>query len=296
MSIFAKRLLNKNFLLAENIIWDHRRSLLLWTDINGNSFNSCDEDGSNYRKIDLNERLCSFALTINNKIIAAFEKQIFLCDFNLNKLLKIADFELDDPDTRLNDGKCDYNGRFVVGGYNQKTHKKTTKIISIDTHKNINVLIKNIGCTNSIEFSNCKKYIYHSDSLEKYIYRSKYDYKNSRIYETKPFIKYKKNEGFPDGSCIDKNNNIWNSQYDGGCVQQINQNSELGIKVNVPCPQVTCACFGGKNLDTLFISTAQENYTYKMHKKFPFAGSIFYYKFQKSFEVKGMNSRFYDDN
>ena len=78
MKIIAKRLLNKKFFLAENILWDHRRSLLLWTDINGKSFNSCNVDGTNYRKIALSQKLCSFALTVNNQIIAAFEKEIYL--------------------------------------------------------------------------------------------------------------------------------------------------------------------------------------------------------------------------
>ena len=213
----------------------------------------------------------------------------------MNKLVKIIDFDLDDPNTRLNDGKCDNNGKFVVGGYNQKTRKKTSKIISIDGYKNANILFENIGCTNSIEFSNCNNYIYHSDSLDKFIYRSHYDYINNKVYKTKSFIKYKKNQGFPDGSCIDKKNNIWNAQYNGNCVQQINEDGNLGIKVNVPCPQVTCACFGGENLDILFITTAQENFTNDMHKKYPLAGSIFYCKFKPSLVVQGVHSKLFND-
>ena len=41
INYLVKPLLNENFFLGENIIWDHNRLLLLWTDIEGKTFNSC---------------------------------------------------------------------------------------------------------------------------------------------------------------------------------------------------------------------------------------------------------------
>ena len=79
-------------------------------------------------------------------------------------------------------------------------------------------------------------------------------------------------------------------------MQQINEDGNLGIKVNVPCPQVTCACFGGENLDTLYISTAQEDFTNDMHEKFPLSGSIFQYKFESHLNIQGVNSRLFNDD
>ena len=46
----------------------------------------------------------------------------------------------------------------------------------------------------------------------------------------------------------------------------------------MPSPQVTCVCIGGKNLDVVFISTAKENWTSELDRKYPLAGSIFYAK------------------
>ena len=42
-----------------------------------------------------------------------------------------------------------------------------------------------------------------------------------------------------------------------------------GNKIYIPCPQVTCVCIGGKNLDVVFITTAKENWTSELDKKYP---------------------------
>jgi len=293
-NFLVKPLLNEKFILGENVIWDHNRSLLLWTDIEGKTFNSCSEDGSNYKKINIHEKLCSFGLTRQNNIIAAFEKNLFICDLNLNKLKKISDFDKNDANIRFNDGKCDTFGRFVVGRLN-KTRKVNTNIISINSSLNFINLINKIGCTNSIEFSKCGKKFYYSDSFFKYIYKCNYDNKQGKILSHKIFVKLKNNEGFPDGSCIDNNDSLWNAQYNGSCVQEFKKDARYGNKIYVPCPQVTCVCIGGKNLDVVFITTAKENWTSELDKKYPLAGSIFYAKLNLFSNANGRKINMFDD-
>ena len=294
INYLVKPLLNEKFFLGENVIWDHNRSLLLWTDIEGKTFNSCSENGLNYKKIKLNEKLCSFGLTRQNKIIAAFEKGLFICDLNLNIIKKILDFNKNNKNIRLNDGKCDTFGRFIVGGYNE-TGKVNTKIISLNSNLNISNLINKIGCTNSIEFSNCGNYFYYSDSFFKHIYKCNYDNKQGKILRSKIFVKLKNNEGFPDGSCIDNDNGLWNAQYNGSCVQEFKEDGSYGNKIYIPCPQVTCVCIGGKNLDVVFITTAKENWTSELDKKYPLAGSIFYAKLNLFSNAKGRKINMFDD-
>ena len=46
-------------------------------------------------------------------------------------------------------------------------------------------------------------------------------------------------------------------------------------KIEVPAHNVTSCAFGGKDLDTLFITTARVDMTDEEHTQFPLAGSLF---------------------
>lgn len=45
--------------------------------------------------------------------------------------------------------------------------------------------------------------------------------------------------------------------------------------IEVDAPQVTCACFGGPNLDRLYITTAREHFTEEQAEKYPLSGGLF---------------------
>ena len=63
-------------------------------------------------------------------------------------------------------------------------------------------------------------------------------------------------KAFPDGSTIDSDGYVWNAQMRRGKISRFNpKNGEIDMIVNVPDPSVTCVTFGGKNLDTMFITT-----------------------------------------
>jgi sugar lactone lactonase YvrE len=73
--------------------------------------------------------------------------------------------------------------------------------------------------------------------------------------------------GVPDGSCVDAEGYLWNATWRGGvegaassCVHRIHPGSgEVAFTVYVPgVTQVTCCCFGGPNLNVLFITTAAQ--------------------------------------
>jgi sugar lactone lactonase YvrE len=54
----------------------------------------------------------------------------------------------------------------------------------------------------------------------------------------------------------------------------------------LPAPHVTSCCFGGKNLDQLLITTAQENLSEAKLTEFPMSGDVFLVKM----ETKGFQS------
>lgn len=271
----ARLLLDARCILAEGIQWRTDQQRLWWTDIHGRALWSCDADGGDARKLETPERLGSFAFDPNGHILAAFESGLFKWDPEGDRLERISDFEPEHATNRLNDGRCDRRGRFVTGGVDEDGLKPTSSVIRYDG-MSIETLRHNVGCANSICFSPDGAFLYFADTPSGIVERIFYESTEEEFGRREDFINTAEtNEGFPDGSCIDANGAIWNARFNGFSVRQFHRDGSEGITVHLPVPQVTCACFGGPDLDRLFITTGRENMSDAEIGQYPHSGGIF---------------------
>ena len=74
--------------------------------------------------------------------------------------------------------------------------------------------------------------------------------------------------------CVDSEGMLWVAHWGGYCVSRWNPETGKKIgEVKVPAPCVTSCCFGGTNMDTLFITTARGGE--KERTDYPLSGSLF---------------------
>jgi sugar lactone lactonase YvrE len=86
---------------------------------------------------------------------------------------------------------------------------------------------------------------------------------------------------------IDHQGMLWIALWGGGAVSRWNPlTGELLEKYGLPVQNVSSCCFGGKDMDLLFITTASQDTDME---KYPLAGSIFMMKTR----VTGAESRKY---
>jgi sugar lactone lactonase YvrE len=79
--------------------------------------------------------------------------------------------------------------------------------------------------------------------------------------------------------CIDQEGMLWVAHYGGSGVYRWNPaNGELIENIELPVPHITSCAFGGANMDTLLITTAQENLTSEQLKEYPLSGDVFLVK------------------
>ncbi|KAL1442982.1 hypothetical protein MTO96_046150, partial [Rhipicephalus appendiculatus] len=63
--------------------------------------------------------------------------------------------------------------------------------------------------------------------------------------------------GHPDGMTIDVNDKLWIACFAAGAVVQVDpETAKVLTKVNFPAKYTTSCCFGGKNYDTLYVTSA----------------------------------------
>ena len=76
------------------------------------------------------------------------------------------------------------------------------------------------------------------------------------IGERRVFADLTARKGHPDGSCVDAEGFLWNAEYSGRRLTRYAPDGRTDRTVELPCTHATCCCFGGENLDTLYVTTA----------------------------------------
>lgn len=260
--------------LGEGVQWNADHQRVWWTDINGYALWSCDADGGAVEKIATQERLGSFAFDPDNNILAAFETGLFRWSLEADRLERLTTFEPDAPHTRYNDGRCDRQGRFVVGGINEDGLTPTTALHRYDGA--VETLLTGIGVSNSICFSPDGAWMYFSDTPTKVVRRYAYDVESGALGPSTAFAAAGGGRaGFPDGACVDAEGAVWSTRFWGGHVQRVLPDGTEDMRIDVAAPQVSCACFGGPDLDRLYLTTAQQDLPPKMAAAAPLSGGLF---------------------
>ena len=214
-----------------------------------------------------------YPLNDNNFIISSYEgmhiynrKKKTLKYFN--DIRKIN--ELDN--ISYNDGTISKNKLWI--GLSHIKESKNLGYFGYLQNKNFVTIDKGFKVSNGPAIDEKKGYLYFSDSSKSSIYQ--YNLKNLK---KKTLIKFKKNQGFPDGITLDDKNGLWVAHWAGGQVSRINLNSKkIDFNIKIPALNVTSVTFVGKKLNHLFITTAKIE-TSKTHlKNYKYSGSSFIIK------------------
>ena len=82
--------------------------------------------------------------------------------------------------------------------------------------------------------------------------------------------------GWPDGMCIDRGGMLWVAMWAGSRVACVDPARAREVRsIDVPCPNVTSCCFGGEDLDELWITTARIGMSDEELAEHPHAGGVF---------------------
>tara|TARA_X000000950_G_scaffold64743_1_gene79421 strand:- start:3770 stop:4642 length:873 start_codon:yes stop_codon:yes gene_type:complete len=113
-----------------------------------------------------------------------------------------------------------------------------------------------------------KKNLYFSDSLNSRIltYNLKTNKKNI-------LIKYKKNQGIPDGIALDNKNGLWVAHWSGAKITRIDlKTRKIDKEIKLPAYNITSITFFGKELNYLFITSAKFGTSKILEKKYKYSG------------------------
>ncbi len=258
---------------GEGVLWNSCDRKVWWTDIHGKAVHWFHPESGAAGKQVLGHRLCAFGPRREGGWVAAFDDAIEICDSRFQIIQRLHPFEPDKPGTRLNDGKTDRNGNFVVGGYDERTGRPITSVLRVGSDHRVEELISGITCANAICFSPAGDRMYFADTPTRRVLS--YPYGSDRIGKPELLADLSDMNCYPDGACIDSEGGIWIALWEGSGVLRIDISGRITHRIEVPVPRVTCCAFGGPELATLYISTSRLGATGADLAAAPLSGSLF---------------------
>ncbi len=285
----VKLVVNCQNILGEGILWNEEEKCLYWTDIEGNTFFRLEPGSGNLKTYKMPEKLCSFAFRRNSGFLMAFASGIALFDLSTEEIDWINRIRDDNSGIRLNDGRCDHAGRFIVGEFDPE-EKARGLAYSIEPDGSHRELFGGLNSANSTCFSPDGSILYYSCAVAGEIWAFDYDQTSGNISNKRLFYDFSDQPGLPDGSVIDAEGFLWNAQWAGGRIVRFSPRGDINQIINFPVPNTTCLCFGGKDLNIIYVTTARMTLSPEMIDKYSSSGGLFAVKVG----VSGMvESRFF---
>ena len=246
--------------LGECVIWCERQHLLFWADILGKRLFSHQIETGATQQWSMPDALASFALTEDDdRVLLGLGSQLAYFQLSTGQITSICQVESDLPTTRINDGRCDRQGRFVFGSFNQAQDGAAIgSFYRLNLDLSLERLpLQKVAVANSICFSPDGGTMYYCDSPSKIIRCCSYDQASGAISQERIFADLSAQPGEPDGSAIDADGYLWNAQWRGNRILRFAPDGRLDRVLHLPVSQVTCVAFGGADLRRLFASSAR---------------------------------------
>jgi len=194
----------------------------------------------------------------------------------------------DHPKCRLNDACSDALGRIWYGSMNYcDDNREDGKLASISDKLHLKVHDSGFTVTNGPVISPDSEYLLLNDTLKGIVYQYDFSLTSGEISNRRVFMTFQPDQGYPDGMCFDIEGNLWLAMWGAGKILKVGRQGEILHEYPIPAPNVTNVCFGGANLDRLFISSATIGLEESHASTFLQSGSVFELK---NHGTSGINS------
>ena len=250
--------------LGEGITYSSSNNNLYWLDIgNISKLYSLDLSSNKKEIFELPEIVTATSIKSQNELILATTNGLKLFNTSNKKFESVVNIESQQSLTRSNDGASDALGRFWFGTMQNNFDKNGNgiplkenigKLYKVDTNKKISVIEEDLGIPNTFVWSPDNKNFYFTDTLNGTIFSYNFELESGELSNKKNFAIF--DRGHPDGSTIDTDGCVWNCRWGGSCIVRFTPSGKVDQIIEMPVQNITNCVFGGKDMKTLFVTTA----------------------------------------
>lgn len=260
--------------LGECPLWEERTQSLFWIDSHARLVRRITPASGEYREWLLPSAIGSIALCESGRLLVALASEFNYLDLTTGQLEKIAGVTHVEEKIRMNDGRTDRAGRFVAGSLVMGRNEKLGALYQVDATGKVQVLDKGFAISNGTCFSPDGNWLYFTDSRTRKIMRYPYDKATGKTGTPTVLIDTEPLDSAGDGATVDSEGFIWSALVEIGKMGRFSPEGKLDRLIDMPVRHVTCPCFGGPDLDILYV-TSISNSGNALKDDHPDAGAIF---------------------
>lgn len=248
--------------LGECPLWDERSQALYWIDSKRCLVHRWSPTSGERREWLMPSEIGSIALCESGRLLVAMEGDIGFLDVeqpagdvSFKHLTHVVH-----PETRmrLNDGRVDRAGRFLVGSLKLAPATPVGELYQVMPSGDLHTLERGIRVSNTLGLSpdGCK--LYYADSLSHQIRVYQYNPVTGQASDMHVFADTTHLGSGPDGAAVDAQGCVWVALVMKGQLARFTPNGTLDRLVDLPTPHPSCLCFGGEALDTIYVTSLSD--------------------------------------
>lgn len=260
--------------LGEGPGWDAERGRLIWVDILGGRVHEhLPGDPAADRSWPVGEHVGAAVPTPGPELLVALPDgiSVLASDGGVTPLRQV---EADRPDNRMNDAKCDPQGRLWAGTMPYVSTPGAAALYRMDTDGTVTRALGGISLSNGMGWSADGGTMYHIDSPTQRVDQFDFDPRTGCIRRRRVAVSIDPADGLPDGMTVDDEGYLWVALFGGGQVRRYAPDGRLDTVVRCPASQVTACAFGGRDRDVLYVTCGTYALDEEARAAQPYAGAL----------------------
>lgn len=242
-------------ILGEAPLWDPVASRLNWVDCDRKILWRLDPETGAVEQFELPGSPGCYAFRRDGGLLLAYRNRLSLVDLASGDHRDVETPMIDFGSARFNDGKCDRAGRFWVGTMHKAMAEPVGALYRVDPDLSVHLMADGVTVSNGIAFSPDDALLFHTDSRLAVIYAYDFDLAAGTISNRRVFADFGGRAERPDGCTVDSSGFLWTAMLGGGRVAVLDTDGREVRSVALPTTRPTSVCFGGPDLDTLYVTT-----------------------------------------
>jgi sugar lactone lactonase YvrE len=262
-------------ILGESPIWDHRENALFWVDINGCQLHRLTVENGSHHSWDMPDKLTSIGLKQGGGLVATLKSALVAIELPSGKITWLNELLKDTENLRFNEGKCDRQGRYWAATMDIHGKAPTGVLYQFDHKARETKRDANFAISNGIGWSPDNKIMYFTDTVARKIFQYDFDPQSGSVANRRLFTTTPVDAGLPDGLAVDSHGYLWSAHSYGWRITRYAPDGEIARVIPMPISRPTSCCFGGKNLNILYVTSARGNLSDADLQQGPDSGGVF---------------------